>query len=384
MEDLEKIIDDILKEQARRAVIWEYAKAGLIDINDVNINSDELLHELSIKAAIEGFDKLTPAEQIFVATGSVEEYIKALEKPPYIQQSSCQVGWVVGACKDNHHWVKAIYCGVEWCDFCGADYSWLHLRRMARWFKKVLVMKDVGYMVITFPQEIQEKMKDRKELQKIRRYIIRKLKRMGKKRGLVRYHWSGDAKQLKEWFPHLNILFEGKYWNKRKLRNFKKEVKEWLEKEYKIKIKAKNIVIYYQYYRNCSLNKKYHLLAYITRSTMRWKDKELIKNVYYKFHNAVCWGKWDDIDNIIIPYDDRIIELDNIERLDKGECLKCGKEIEWIGFLYLYELNIPYQAEQYGDYVYLGKNFFKGKMINKILRRRYSKRNTYQTYWWMD
>ena len=141
--------------------------------------------------------------------------------PPVLLQP-CVTSFIRGNCSNGHFYAKALVCGKEWCPDCGQDNSIIHKRRQARWWGKVMQMKKVGYLVLTIPRELRPTFMQKEALQDFRKYVTQKLKRMGYKRGLQRYHWAGDCPictghgcKICRWTgsdtvykPHLNVLIE--------------------------------------------------------------------------------------------------------------------------------------------------------------------------------
>lgn len=295
---------------------------------------------------------------------NIENLAQKIEEDSYIY--SCQKGWIVSTCPHcNRKYVRPLLCGRENCPTCGEYMGWLHRRRIARWWDKVMQMRDIGYIVITFPQEYWDRFLDKKMMNEFASYIRRKLKRMGVKRGLYCWHFSSDKKNFSIFYPHLNILIEFRYlevWEK-----FKKDIAKWLSK--KLSKEWKVVVANYQYYKNCSISKKIHLLKYLTRPTGR-NLSDLVLDKFKGMHNYRWWGKWEKIrheheielrdgydseietkDEYEVDFDDYIehneyiehkeveneideerIEYDGMTEEDiinKGYCPFCGSKLKW-------------------------------------------------------
>jgi hypothetical protein len=236
-----------------------------------------------------------------------------------------------GECENGHKFLKAGGCNKEICAVCGKVGSALHWQRYGRWIGKALWMlkeyEAVGYMVITLPKEYWEK--DREKLKKFRRYIIRKLKRLGFKVGKLRYHWAGDRN--KTFYPHLNILMAGGWIDEETLEQLKVEVGKWLGYEGKVVI---------DYHYSSEIRKIRHWVKYITRPTLLLiEDEGLRERVWVEvvqgFRNDVEWGKPGCIEWEKSEEDWEILERELGEEelkalyLAHNICPYCKSKIKW-------------------------------------------------------
>lgn len=207
---------------------------------------------------------------------------------------ACSMGFVRGICTGGHQFAKMLLCGREWCKDCGADNSYAHQRRMARWFPKVMQMQTFGYLVITVPEQLREASKNKKFLTDFRTYTKRKLQRLGYDRGLIRYHWAGEDGA--KWHPHLNILIEETFLPPDKLKKIKNDLRSWFERRHPETFKKNRakINLWYNYVKPNTPtfdNHKVHKLKYVTRATLKVYNAELAK-VIKGFRTTSQWGKW--------------------------------------------------------------------------------------------
>jgi len=248
---------------------------------------------------------------------------------------ACSNVFINGMCGNGHYHLKSIVCGREWCQDCGEKDSISHNRRKSRWWGKLLTFDKVGYLVITIPEELRDKFKDKKNLTEFRTYIRRKLqrttltgktgfhyenysytvKKTGKKRtgrrkilhgykaGFIRFHWAGDCQECKgkgclvcqmtgagrEFKPHLNILINEGFVDKKLLNKFKNEVSEWFKTRFELSQAPKGNI----FYNYCNKEaQKIHKLNYVTRATWRFWEPEVTK-VIKGFRTSQSWGKFN-------------------------------------------------------------------------------------------
>ena len=233
----------------------------------------------------------------------------------------CGYWGIVGECEHNHRFAKSLDCGREWCLEC-KDRS--HNRRFSRWLLKAQKINEMGYMVVTFPENKRPRLKNK--LSKIGILITEGLIRRGIKRGLRRWHFFGDRNN--DWYPHINFLFEAGYFNEEELASVKMMIREVLG--------IPEAVIYYQYTQ--SVKKMIHWLKYVTRPTFlkREWDEEMACELY-NFRNCVQWGKWDDEDKWSLPEIEK--SLGYVAKIERSICPVCGSRIRWGMIVPLCELN---------------------------------------------
>jgi hypothetical protein len=133
----------------------------------------------------------------------------------------------------------------------------------------------VGYLVITSPLELREKLRDPEALREVARYIRRMLKREGFDYGYYRWHFAGD--EGKTWYPHLNILIPWGYIQPEKL----ERLKELIRKRFGIEI------IHYEYAQD--LARIIHIAWYVSRPTWNLQS-EMDPEPFKGFRKMGIWG----------------------------------------------------------------------------------------------
>jgi hypothetical protein len=220
---------------------------------------------------------------------------------------SCHRGYHAGGCPNGHMYLKAIFCGKEYCTECGCDGSAIHQRRIERWKDRVMSFDNLGQFVITFTPLACEWFKAEKttdRLTQFRSAIKRYLKReLGYNKGLQRWHYAGDCASCKgngcekclntgtnkEWRPHLNIFVEQG--------NIKKNSLEWKTKvvglrDFTAKWILNNAKIQMEGNVNFKFSNteagKFHKLKYVTRSTFRHYNEQQAEML----HGYRCASRW--------------------------------------------------------------------------------------------
>jgi len=204
------------------------------------------------------------------------------------QLYACCRGYIKGK-TSTANFLKQLFCNKEHCTTCGQDYSLSHNRRIASALKYAQHINCMSYLVITTPLKLRSILITKERLQEFRRHWIRKLKDLGYKNGIIRYHWAGDDGQT--WAPHLNILVEGKFMSPALLEQLKKDYKNWLWAKYKIKLSDVPVIHHCGY--SPKPGKKAHWLAYVTRATWKNESDLFTNNLIKGFRNNIKWGVWD-------------------------------------------------------------------------------------------
>lgn len=256
---------------------------------------------------------------------------------------SCNVGYIKGNCVNGHRYLKAVFCGKEWCENCGQDGSPSHIRRMGRWMPKINQMQSMGYLVITIPEAAREHFKTPEALTDFRTFVKRKLQRDGYKRGLIRYHYFGDCNKCNgrgcidckgtavssKYHPHLNVFIEGGAIPKARFKKYFGEWRKSLQTFFYKYTGIDNLTGNLHYQHTTIDAKKTHLLKYVTRATHRNFNKEIAKNLK-GYRTTSTWGKWEKGNHHAAPeaggQEDITPELINIVN---GICPCCAEPIKW-------------------------------------------------------
>jgi len=232
----------------------------------------------------------------------------------------CQKGlWLYSRCEVcGTEYLHHTSCNREDCLVCGKEGSYAHLRRYTRGLKRVFWMYEkgkIGYLVITFPIEKREELKEKQNLKKTEKYIIGLLKREIKGIiGITRWHWAGD--KSKKWHPHLNILFTAGYIEEKRLERIKKLIEK----------KLKSKVIYYKYSEK--IKKVLHWWRYITRPTFLLQSEVNFEKIR-GLKNVVYFGNWKGYKEY----------CKNLGKMDRKEWLKYVKQLFNSGY---FEKNLKF------------------------------------------
>lgn len=218
---------------------------------------------------------------------------------------------------------------------------------MARWLPKVQQIKELGYLVIEFPdyaRNIGQSVlytndpqadpddaagwcRNKEDLRKTTKTVIDVLagKRSGRygriggyfKRGLLRWHWFGDKVEGK-YNPHLNIIVDAGYLDKGQLEAIKTSLRQALQ--------LPDLIVNYSY--TDKPGKMLHTIHYIQRATFKKLEwSPYMANELYNFRNNRWWGDWKQP----VVWDSKEAgELTDIVHLQSGRCPVCGLSLKLV------------------------------------------------------
>ncbi|MBA7684568.1 hypothetical protein ES703_92973 [subsurface metagenome] len=245
----------------------------------------------------------------------------------------CPSGFITGSCENGHRFAKELYCGREWCEVCNG--SWKrgepmkpsHARRFSRWYPKAQQVESMGYFTFTIPEALRAKYRTKKALGELGHQVQELLKSYGFRRGLRRWHYFGD--RTRDYHPHLNCLVDGRFMDRRELRE--------LRRKYSRLLGVKLAIAEYHYMEKPG--EKVHALTYITRATfLDWSWDPDLAGELKGFRNQLWWGSklwtmapvWSLGDlGEKVPADTSDVDIQAVASLERGECPRCGLPITW-------------------------------------------------------
>ncbi|MFZ8826482.1 MAG: hypothetical protein ACO2OT_06565 [Candidatus Caldipriscus sp.] len=283
-----------------------------------------------------------------------EKAVKEFEKLDSLwneaRNHKCGV-YIWAKCQHKHCGTRVISrvpCKREWCPYCGREQSYFHLIYYYKilHYALIMFMKNggrLGYLVITTTPELRQQfLEDPEKMHKFREDIKEKLKDLGYKYGIWRWHFAGD--EGRTWYPHLNVLIPEGYMPDEKLTKFKR----WIQKKYGVK------VVNYEWTEE--LGKVKHWARYIARPTWNLQNDAEPE----KFKGMRKYGIWGNkhfkdlkgvlteseafflalalvVDEMELKKALRELQTGEVERdltlvlylIQRGRCVKCGGEVKW-------------------------------------------------------
>lgn len=252
--------------------------------------------------------------------------------------NACGNSATMGKCGCDDRWLKVQRCGREWCPACGEKKSEMHLRRYARWIKRLRTVEDAGYMVVTFDRPgsaAREALLDPKNLTAVGKAIARAMKAEGFTKGLRRWHFYGDGGKgghrspRGQYHPHLNLMLgDAGYLAPPLLERVKQAVRDAAAAALAMPDlrDATNCGVHYSYRRGPA--KLCFTARYITRATFtnaEW-DTNLAERLH-GFRNDAWWGDWSGEPKWDLTVDPEGVGA--VGELEDGACPDCKAPIHW-------------------------------------------------------
>lgn len=233
----------------------------------------------------------------------------------------CGQWFMVGECPNGHRFAVKLNCRKPYCPICG-DIE--HQRKIASLLPEVQQMKPVGYLVIRPPNELQVFYLNRYARRRIIKAVIKALKSLGYRRGLVFTHYFG--KDPTKFAFHLNVLLDGEWLEPEQLDQLKCNLRRLIYPEWVIKKWGDKLDINYSYRQ--SRAEIMHTLRYCTHPTFtQLEGNERLADSIRGEHAIRRWGKWDEQPKWQL--DDTGRKVQALVSLEKGECPICGEHIVW-------------------------------------------------------
>jgi hypothetical protein len=227
--------------------------------------------------------------------------------------NNCQEFFVQATCENGHSFKMPILCHREYCTTCGSVDSHSHIRKKMNAAKRLIGYDYLGYFVFTIPEDVRHKFKNKSSWKNfVRKVKEQLLKKFGMDCGLWRYHWFGDKDyDLQKKFcddlnennntingnkipfnPHLNVIIprdKNNKWIDSEILDFMKD--ELTNYFHSKGSKVEKAVLHYSYVEE--IEKKWHLIRYVTRPTFKPELLEFHPDLaieIYNFRNCNPFG----------------------------------------------------------------------------------------------
>ena len=230
--------------------------------------------------------------------------------------------WVkMGQCENGHRFAVKINCRKPYCPICG-DIE--HHKKIARLLPAVQQLLPAGYLVIRPPNELQVFEINRHSRRRFIKTVIKALKSLGYRRGIIIIHLFGDDPT--RYAFHLNILVDGGWLEPEQLDDLKRKLRRLIYPRSVIRKWGDKLDIFYEYLKE--QGQVYHTLEYCTRPTFtQFEGNEKLAESIRGEHTIRRWGKWDEEPKWQLAESDR--KLQSLVSLEQGKCPFCGKPIKW-------------------------------------------------------
>ncbi|GAI62784.1 unnamed protein product, partial [marine sediment metagenome] len=227
----------------------------------------------------------------------------------------------IGQCENGHRFAVKINCRKPWCDVCG-DIEW-H-KTIARLYPKVQQLLPAALLTIRPPNELQVFEMNRYERRRFTKTVIKALKSLGYRRGIIFIHLFGDDST--RYAFHLHILLDGDWLEPEELDELCRKLRRKIYRRWVIRKWGDSLIVNYRY--KPTQAQVYQALEYCTRPTFtQLAGNEWLDDSIRGERKVRSWGKWDEAPKWHL--DDTGKKLQSLVSLEKGKCPECGSPITW-------------------------------------------------------
>ncbi len=226
-----------------------------------------------------------------------------------------------GECQNGHRFAVQLFDGKPWCPICREI---IHRRKMARLLPKVQQLLPAGHLVIRPPNEMQVFYLNRRQRRCFLRTVIKALKTLGYRRGLIFIHYFGDDPT--RFAFHLDVLVDGGWLEPEVLDELKPKLRRLIYPASVIKRWGDTLIVNYHY--KPTWGQVYQALEYCTRPTFtQLEGNERAADSIRRERTIRRWGRWDEEPKWQLAESEK--KLQSLVSLEKGECPICGEPIIW-------------------------------------------------------
>jgi hypothetical protein len=238
-----------------------------------------------------------------------------------LPSKNCGQWFAVGECKNGHRYAFQTNCRHPYCPICGVIE---HQRTIARLLPDVQQLLPAALLTIRQPNELQLFERNRYHRRSFIKTVIRALKCLGYRRGIIFIHFFGDDKT--RFAFHLHILVEGGWLELEELDDLCRKLRRLIYSRRVIKRWGDSLIVNYHYKQ--TQGEIYHSLFYCTRPTFtQLKGNEWLADSIRGEHKIRRWGKWDEEPKWHL--DDSGKKVEALVSLEKGKCPTCGEPLVW-------------------------------------------------------
>ncbi len=227
----------------------------------------------------------------------------------------------IGQCENGHRFAVPIYCRKPYCPICW-EIEW-H-KKIARLYPKAQQLLPAALVTIRSPNEIQVFFHNRRGRRRFIKLVIKALKSLGYRRGIIFIHFFGDDPT--RYAFHLHVLVDGDWLEPEELDELCRKLRRLIYPESVLKRWGDSLIVNYRY--KPTRGQVYQALEYCTRPTFtQFDDNEWLADSIRGEHTIRRWGKWDEPPKWHLDESPR--KLQSLVTLEQGKCPICGKPIVW-------------------------------------------------------
>jgi len=228
-----------------------------------------------------------------------------------------KVGW----CEKGHRFAVQIFCRKPYCPIC---HDIVHQQTIHRIYPKAQQVLYGAWWVIPPPPDTQVLFHNRCGRRRFISKVIKALKSLGYRRGIVFVHLFGDDPT--KFFFHVNVVVDGGWLEPEVLADLQRKLRRLIYPRSIIRKWGDKLDIFYEYKKNEAM--AYQALDYFSRPTFtQLEGNEWLADSIKGEHLIRTWGRWDEEPKWHLDETDKKVK--SLVSVEKGKCPIDGTPIHW-------------------------------------------------------
>ncbi len=266
--------------------------------------------KLTVHDAVSGY--LDCIAQVFSA--------EAKSRLPFLP-NKCGQWFKIGRCENGRRVAAPANCRKPYCPICGL-IEW-H-KKIAALLPKAQQLLPAALITIRPPNELQVFDMNRYARRRLTSAVIKALKSLGYRRGIIFVHLFGDDKT--RYAFHLHVLVDGDWLDPEPLEELCRKIRRMIYPRWVLRKWGDKLAVNYRYKQEQA--QVYQALDYCSRPTFtQYAGNEWLADSMRGERKVRSWGKWDEEPKWHL--DDTGKKLQSLVAIEKGVCPICGKPIKW-------------------------------------------------------
>ncbi len=245
---------------------------------------------------------------------------EAKSRLPFLP-NKCGQWFKIGRCENGHRVAVPANCRKPYCPIC-RDIEWQ--KKIASQFSNAQQLLPAALITIRPPNDCQVFEMNRYARRRLTSEVIKALKSLGYRRGILYIHLFGKDKT--RYAYHLHVLVDGGWLKLEVMEELCRKIRRMIYPRSWLRKWGDKLAVNYSYKQTQA--EVYQALDYCSRPTFtQYAGNEWLADSIRGEHLVRQWGKWDEEPKWHL--DDTGKKLQSLVAIEKGACPICGKPIKW-------------------------------------------------------